>query len=1238
MNIPIKPENVTFTDDQWKAIWAKGQDILVSAAAGSGKTKVLITRMIEKVIDEENPIDVDQLLVVTFTNAAAAEMRQRMGEALEEEIAKNPEAVHLRRQLNLLNKAQISTLHSFCQNVVRQYAYLLDIDPGFRVADSSEAALLRDDALSDVLEQAYSAAEPEAMYRLADSFTTDRDDQLIETLISRLYDYSRVHPQPEEWLYRVPAQYEIEDIQAVDDLSFIDPLKMTIRYSLEEAAALIGEMRRIAEMPDGPEPLIKTAEADLQWIDEAIRRTRTGTWEETYEFFGTLKWVRAGAIRKGTCDEALATRARSIRDDVKKIVTDVREAYFLRPPQRLLDEITLMAPSMHKLVALVIEFGKRYEQLKIERGIVDFSDLEHYALRILSEEQEGQLVPSEIAMGYRQKFAEVLVDEYQDTNTLQETIISLVKSGGEADGNLFMVGDVKQSIYGFRLAEPNLFLEKYSRFTNEVSDAGLKIDLNANFRSRKEVLDATNYIFSQVMGMRVGGIEYDDAAALKYGAQYPEKEVPVHLKVLYEEMEDEQSEFEAELTGQSLKSSQVEARMIIQEIKKLMESGAEVTDAFSNERRPLEYRDIVILMRSMTWSSEIVEEFKLAGIPIYAELSKGYFDALEVMIMLNTLRVIDNPYQDIPLASVLRSPFIGLTENELAKVRLAAPNEPFFEALKRFVATGGSGIEPATQEKLQRFFTQFNDWRDLARRGSLSDLIWQVYTDTYYYEMVGAMPNGRQRQANLRALHDRAIDYEKTSFRGLFRFLRFIDRMKKRGDDFGEARALTEQEDVVRLMTIHSSKGLEFPYVFIAGVGRQFNKMDLREAYLFDQHFGLAVKAVDPDNRITYTSLPFLAIKEKKELEMRAEEMRILYVAMTRAKEYLSLIASVKDIEKEMGKWQDAQLTDPMLMLPEYTRSRANRYLDWIGPAIARHPAFDKFDLLPGGRFMTDESKWQIDMLPSQGLEVTEAEEDALAEVDESLEKPMPPTFDEEDYKEVKHRFEWEYPYLSSTLKRSKQTVSELKRLAILAQQQDDTAILAPANEVSTAYLHSRPAFMQSRTLSPAEIGTAMHTMMQQVNLNKPQTIEEIEQLVETLVHKQLLTNEEGAAVDREAVVQFYETAISARLMNASKIYRELPFTYAYDGGGDYQILQGIADCLFQEEDGWVLLDYKTDRIHGLFQSEEAIDQEMDNRYGIQLNLYKRAIESILNITIKEMVLYLFDGGKTIPIQGDKNL
>ena len=798
MNIPVKPEGLTFTDEQWKAIWATGRDVLVSAAAGSGKTKVLISRMIEKVVDEKNPIDVDQLLVVTFTNAAAAEMRHRMAEALEEAIAEKPSSVHLRRQLNLLNKAQISTLHSFCQNVVRQYAYLLDIDPGFRIGDSTEVALLRDDTISEVLEDAYSSENPESIYRLADSFTSDRDDQMIETLMSRLYDYSRVHPSPEKWLRSIPEQYEIEQIDFVDDLEFIGPLKTAILHSLEEAAALTGDLRRIALMPEGPEALLGTAETDLMWIDEAIRRITEGTWEETHAFFSTLKWVRAGAIKKGTCDEELAERAKKIRDVVKKIVNDIKEKYFIRTPNRLLDEIKLMAPAMHTLIDLVIDFGRRYEAVKIDRAIVDFSDLEHYALRILSIELDGKLLPSDIAIDYRKRFSEVLVDEYQDTNLLQETIVNLVKNGNEKNGNLFMVGDVKQSIYGFRLAEPNLFLGKYKNFTTTGENSGLKIDLNANFRSRKEVLDSTNFIFSQVMGARVGDIDYDEAAALKYGAQYPAKDVPAELTILYEDDEAGSDAEDYELGEQSLKSSQAEARFISKRIKELMASGAEVTDAFSDKKRPIEYRDIVILMRSMTWSAEFVEEFKLAGIPVYANLSRGYFETLEVMIMLNTLRVIDNPYQDIALASVLRSPFIGMTENELARIRLADKQASFYDALKAFMASGGAGIDPRTQEKLQRFFGQFEDWRNLARRGSLSELIWQVYTDTHYYEMVGAMVNGKQRQANLRALHDRAIDYEKTSFRGLFRFLRFIDRMKKRGDDLGEAKSLSETEDVVR--------------------------------------------------------------------------------------------------------------------------------------------------------------------------------------------------------------------------------------------------------------------------------------------------------------------------------------------------------------------------------------------------------------------------------------------------------
>lgn len=1231
MHIPPKPSDVTFTDDQWKAIYASGHDILVSAAAGSGKTKVLITRLIEKVLDDKNPINVDELLVVTFTNAAAAEMRHRMGTALEEAIALHPESPHLRKQLSLLNKAQISSMHSFCLNVVRQYAYLLDIDPGFRIADPTEAALLRDDTIADVLEDAYSAEDPEAVYRLADSFTSDRNDQSLELLIDRLYDYSRVHPDPESWLLQIPQQYEIGDEITIDDLEFIGPLKSAIQQKLEEAAALATDMHRIADLPDGPTPLIKTAEADLVWINEAIRSISISTWEQTHALFQQLVWVKAGAVKKDSCDEELAKRAKSLRDSVKKLVTGIKDAYFVRTPARLLTEIRLMAPMMHTLIELVIEFGHRYRTVKSEKGIVDFSDLEHFALDILTNREGDILVPSDIAMDYRSKFKEVLVDEYQDTNLLQEAIVQFVKSGTESDGNLFMVGDVKQSIYRFRLAEPGLFLGKYGRFTEEAMDQGLKIDLNASFRSRKEVLDATNFIFSQIMGERVGEIEYDEAAALKYGARYPEMETAAHLTVLYSE-----EEFEDETTEdlENLKSSQAEARYMVKKIKQWMSDGHEVCDAFSGEKRPIRYSDIVVLMRSMTWSAEIAEEFQRAEIPVYVELSRGYFDALEVTIMLNTLRVIDNPYQDIPLASVLRAPFVGMTENELAEVRLAAKNVPFYEALKTFIATKGSGMAPETQQKLQRFILAFEEWRNLARRGSLSELIWQVYRDTNYYEMVGSMPNGKQRQANLRALHDRAIEYEKTSFRGLFRFLRFVDRMQRRGDDLGAARYLSEKEDVVRIMTIHSSKGLEFPNVFVAGIGRQFNKMDFNEPYLFDQHFGLAVKAIDPDKRIMYTSLPFLAMKEQKELEMRSEEMRILYVAMTRAKEQLELVATVKDIEKSITKWQDAQLVDPVERLPDYMRSRANGYLDWIGPAVARHADFKKFGTTQGALVKEHPSKWAINALPVSYFSESLSEPEFMEDLTETEELPIP-VVDESILAEVTRRFDYHYPYDASVKKRSKVSVTELKRIAQLEAESSFNDPFASRNgEVSQAYLHARPAFLQQRSISAAELGTAMHTVMQHIDLAKTNDLASVDVLLEELLQRQLLTAAEVNALDRAAIVQFTNSPVSERMQQATRVLKELPFTFAVEGeDGDSQILQGIADCLFEEQDGWVLLDYKTDRLKDRFASREAIDDEMHSRYHVQLSLYKTAIEAITHVTIKEMLLYLFDEGRALTVQ-----
>lgn len=1214
--IPAKPANATWTDVQWRAICASGQDILVSAAAGSGKTAVLINRMIRKVLDRENPIDVDELLVVTFTNASAAEMRQRMAEALEAALKEDPTSVHLRRQLTLINKAQISTLHSFCLAIVKQYAYLIDVDPGFRIANEGEAALLRDDVLAAVLEAAYkddNAENIQALYRLVDSFTSDRDDSAIETLIAELYDMSRVHADPHLWLHSLVQLYEVPADELIDDLSFMPVIRQSIARNIEAAMAVNDEIRELALQPAGPAAYADNYELNTEVLRTGSVLAKQGTWQELYDYFTNLKWARLKPIRKDDLvDDDLKEQAQKKNKTLKTVMDTIKDNYFTRSPQRLLEEMRVMAPLMKTLVQLTEKFATRYHQTKVDKGIVDFSDLEHYALQILTTRDEGVLVPSDVAKDYRKHFKEVLVDEYQDTNLLQETILQLVKQGDEASGNLFMVGDVKQSIYRFRLAEPKLFLRKYQTFEEEPEHTGMRIDLNANFRSRKEVLHATNFVFSQLMDEEVGEVAYDDKASLKVGANYNDEAIPVEVAIIDNTEQDDDEE--AEVIEAS--KEQLEARFIAQRIQQLMQAQTKIFDTKHQVARDLQYRDIVILTRSMSWANDIVEECKTAGIPLYAETSTGYFDAVEVLIMLNTLKIIDNPYQDIPLASVLRAPFVGLTENELAAIRLANQKVPFYDALQQFKDSEASGLAPHTAEKLQRFLQQYENWRDLAHRGSLAELIWQIYNDTNYYEMVGAMANGKQRQANLRALHDRALMYEKTSFRGLFRFLRFIDRIRLRGDDLASAKSISAQENVVRLVTIHSSKGLEFPVVFVAGLGRQFNKQDFNRKYLFDQDYGLAVKAIDPDIRVYYESLPFLALKEKKQLEMRAEEMRVLYVAMTRAKERLILCATTKKLETLTTKWAMLS-TQKAPLLPAYLRADANSYLDWLGAVLARHECFDT--LVEGTVPMPNNANITLAVVRPEQLAI-----EAYERVQESAEESA-------DYAQLEgvleERFNYKYPHQAAVNKRTKTSVSEQKKLLQL-QQQSEPELFATA-QVQTS-IAERPQFMQQQDMSAMELGTAVHSVMQHVPKTGFDSVQEVQAFIATLYSKQIITKAEQQAVEPQMIYNFFETEMGELFKYAQDIRRELPFTLrVVDDADDAQILQGIIDCLLQDRNGdWYIIDYKTDRVGHL--QDEALLGELEKRYALQLQLYKQAVEEILHITIKAKYIYLMRDAKTV--------
>ncbi len=1253
--IPPKPEGVTWTDDQWKAIIARNKDILVAAAAGSGKTAVLVERIIQKIISMEEPINVDELLVVTFTNASAAEMRHRIGEALEKAIDKDPGSRHLRKQLSLLNMASISTLHSFCMEVIRKYYYLIDIDPGFRIADETEAQLIRDEVIDELFEEEYGKKDNLAFFNLVDSFTSDRSDAALMDIVRSIYDFACSNALPENYLDSIVSMYDVKNTATIEDLPFIQALLFDIELQLEAAKEMINQGLELTKMPNGPAPRAENFLDDIQVIDTLLFAHKD-SWTTLYQAMQTWSFSRAKQVKGDHFNKELTEKAQKLREKAKKKIQDIKEELFSRKPESFLRDMDEMRPLIETLVHLVKEFSIRFEKTKREKGLVDYADLEHYCLEILTEgvTAEGEFLPSEAALAYRSHFNEVYCDEYQDTNMVQETILKLVTKDDEQTGNLFMVGDVKQSIYRFRLAEPHLFLDKYNRFTVDGSASGLRIDLARNFRSRKEVLDATNYIFKQIMGVKVGEIEYDEAAELRNGAPYPEDiPFPLELMLIDQKVEgadipaDTDSETETDMTEfdrADLEQSQLEARVIATKIKELVANSAPVYNTKTKSQKPLMYRDVVILLRSMTWAPQIIEEFKQQGIPIYANLSTGYFEATEVSIMMSLLQIIDNPFQDIPLASVLRSPIVGLNEEELSKIRIHGKSGSFWEAVSAFCLSKEAEKTESFYEKVRAFFDLLKNWRSLARQGSLSELIWLLYRDTHFYDFVGGLPGGKQRQANLRALYDRARQYEQTSFRGLFRFLRFIERMIERGDDLGAARALGEQEDVVRIMTIHSSKGLEFPVVFMAGMARNFNMMDIRKPFLLDKEYGFAAKYVNLEKRITYSSLPQIAFKRKKKMEMLAEEMRVLYVAMTRAKEKLYVTATLKDAMKKIEQWNDVSSHTEWL-LKDYERASAMSYIDWIGPALVRHQNGDKLRMTSEKNVLipveiTDHpSSWKITIVSAKEIQeqqsvVESVADDFLEKVQKSELVPVESTFAEE----INARFTWEYPFQSAATHRSKQSVSEIKRMRETADEHSSTELVRRFKKS----IIKRPKFMQEKQLSPAERGTAMHMAMQHVDLTKAVTEEAIKEQLKWMVNNELLTSEQAGVIDGKLIVQFFNSDLGQRFFRAKAIHREIPFTLSLPAREVYPnwkeadesvFVQGIIDCILEDEKGLVLIDYKsdgiTDRYKGGFQQAKPI---LEDRYRLQINLYTKAIEQIWKRNVAERYLFFFDGANILKL------
>lgn len=1229
-----------WTKDQERAIYTDGTDILVAAAAGSGKTAVLVERIIQKLLKQENPINIDELLVVTFTNAAAQEMRNRVGEALEEALKNNPQSTHLKKQLSLLQKANISTLHSFCMEVVRKYSYQLDIDPGFRIADDIEADLLRQETLEELFEDWYGkeGEEQERFFAVVDRFTSDRSDVEIEGLVRKLYDFAMQNPFPKKWLDDMTNMYYVDENTDETNVPWMDLIKMEIDSQLDSFIAKAENALQLTREPDGPDKYADAIDDDLDKFHTA-KALLNRSWDELQAYFrDNSKFKTLG--RQSDCDEEKKEKCKGIRDDYKKKWSSLQSKWFARSLSSYLKDIQQLYPVMEVLSQLVMEFHERYQQKKKERALVDFADLEHFCLAILLEDEAGdEPQPSEVALAYQQQFTEILVDEYQDTNLVQETILQLLTMGNQA-GHLFMVGDVKQSIYRFRHAEPSLFISKYKKFAEEDNEQ-VRIDLSRNFRSRTEVLDATNYVFRQLLDEKVGEMNYDKEAELIFSNSIYEElesdDTDAELLIINQEPSEEEdgADQNGDEDFQDLEKAQLEARAYAKKIKEWIgtngETPLQVVDKPTGTMRNVQYRDIVILLRSMTWAPTIVEELKQQGIPVYAELSTGYFEAIEVQIMLSLLKVIDNPLQDIPLASVLRSPIVGLDEEALAKIRLEAPNESYFTAVEKFV----QNRDGEAAEAIAQFQKQLKNWRDKARQGSLSDLIWQIYRETGYYDFVGGIPGGKQRQANLRALYDRARKYEATSFRGLFRFLRFIERMEERKEDLGAARALGEQEDVVRIMTIHSSKGLEFPVVIVGAMDKKFNDQDLKEKYLMHKDFGIGMKYIDPDKRIMYETLPYNAIKIAVKRELIAEEMRVLYVALTRAKEKLVMVGVVKDLEKRLSQWQTiADHQD--WVLPAYYREESPTYLNWIASSIIRHESGEtlrqgELNGLVPEEIKQDSSRWNIQLIHASELANPEK---VAKERKTELENTILNWKVEKDpglyYEEVHHRLTYQYPFEQEAFFRAKQSVTELKRQRELKDEFSGDHLLRSMKRP----IIKRPRFMQEKkTLSASEIGTAMHTVMQHIPLTKALDESEIEEVVESMVERELLTKDEAEVVDVKAIAAFFETSMGEKLLQAREVVREIPFSLGLPAHEVYVnwegkteeivLLQGVIDCLIRGDKGWIMLDYKTDQLPDVLNEKEK--DRLYDRYQLQLYLYARAVEDIWNEPVEEAYLYFFD-------------
>lgn len=1199
---------MNWTKEQEDAIYKKNSNILVAAAAGSGKTAVLVERIIQKILNDG--IDIDKLLVVTFTNAAASEMRERVLEAIYKKIDEEPENKELQKQVILLGKADICTIHSFCLEVIKNNFFEIDLSANFRIGTEEEIELLKQEVIEDVFEELYES-EDENFAKLVNTYTGYRGDEALKDIVLKIYRFMQSAPFPNEWLIEKINAFKADEknkdfSKSIWGEVLIESLKEEIIDGINSLKIIQSKIEKYIEL----EKYYLTIVSDIEILETLYKKTEI-SWDEAYKFVSEIKFKSWPVDRKITLDAK--DEAKKARDTVKnKLMKNAKET-LVYDSKNAYNDIYKMYEILKILKEVILEFDKKFKLKKRERNIIDFNDIEHYALKILVKKDEnGNYVPTEVAKKYQEKFEEIAIDEYQDSNEVQEYILKTVSRGN----NLFMVGDVKQSIYKFRQACPELFLDKYENYSLDGNEKGLKIQLFKNFRSRKNVLDITNTVFKNIMSKNLGDIEYNETEFLNLGADFDETRKDILGKAELNIIElkndyDEEEQDEILTENKYIEKEEVEAKLVANKIEEIISSKVKVKDKKIGYRE-VTFKDIVILLRATSKVAPIYErELLKRGIPVYSEASNEYLDTIEIQTIINVLKILDNPIDDISLVSVLRSEIGGFTDNELLKIRLCSRDTSFYESLK----AAKNNLEGPIKEKLDDFIEKIENWREETDYLSLAELIWKIYTDTSFYNYVGLMPNGTIRQANLKMLFERAKEYEKTSFKGLFNFIKFVEKLRSGNSDMTAAKVIGENENVVRIMSIHKSKGLEFPIVILSGTSKKINLQDLNSNILLHQKMGIGPQYIDYEKMIEYSTSAKDAIKIIIKEETISEEMRILYVALTRAKEKLIITGTVKEYQKDLEKKQELlnvynsenEKINPIL-LKKYIS-----YLDWIELVIL---SGNLSNLIEVKKY----SKNEILSLKS------EARKEEIRKFD----------FDKKiDIDKIRKVFNWQYKEKIATMLPIKSTVSKIKEMkqeSFVESELDFENI----NNKEIGIESLTPSFMQEEEMiSASKKGTLMHLFMQKINFKENYNLGKLEELKQELIEKNIFTYEESKHINLNKVMNFTKSNIFEKIKNCSNIEKEKAFCKKilareiYEEADNQTILvQGIIDLYAIKINGEIILvDYKTDFV------KDGNEKSLVNKYLNQLKIYKEALEEALDKKVSEVYIYSLYLDKEIEVK-----